>query len=520
VIGLIVAVLGCGLVALVGAAADLSGSEVRPSLALVILAAAVVGGLWPALVAVAAGFIVYAGFFVDGDLGRADVLVLVAYLAVAVVVGSLEAASASARDGRQRLTFLAEANDLLSSSLDYQRTLGEVTRLAVPGLADWCAITTFGPDGTSLSQEVAHAEPEKVKWVREMSTRYPPDLSDPSQPLAQVLRNGRSIVIPKVTEEQLRAGARDEEHLQAIKALDLRSAVVAPLQSRGRTFGAMTMVMAESGRRYRSRDLTFVEQLARSASTALDNARLYQESTQVARTLQQSLLPADLPEIPGVEVAARYRAAAEGTLVGGDFYDLFETGRGDWVMVVGDVCGKGAEAAALTAMVRYTVRAECLHHSSPCVVLGLLNDAIIRQLDDGRFCTALHGRLTVEAGVARIALASAGHPAPLVLRSDGRVETVPVGGPLLGVVPAVVHPDVIVRLRAGDALVCFTDGVTEGRGPDGMYGDERLAELLASCAGEDASGIADRIVADALAFQGGHTQDDLALLVLRVPSET
>ena len=168
-------------------------------------------------------------------------------------------------------------------------------------------------------------------------------------------------------------------------------------------------------------------------------------------------------------------------------------------------------------MVRYTLRAESVHHASPCEVLGLLNDAILRQLDDGRFCTVLHGRAAVGAGGARIELASAGHPPPLVVRAGGAVETVPCSGPLLGIVPAVVHPDVIVRLGPGDALVCFTDGVTEGRGAKGMYGDDRLAELLAGCMGLDAGAIADRIVAAVLDFQGGMTQDDLALLVLRVP---
>jgi serine phosphatase RsbU (regulator of sigma subunit) len=203
-------------------------------------------------------------------------------------------------------------------------------------------------------------------------------------------------------------------------------------------------------------------------------------------------------------------------VVGGDLYDLFAI-EDDWALVVGDVCGKGAEAAALTAMVRYTVRAESLHHHSPCEVLGLVNNAILRQIEDGRFCTALHGRVEIGAGFARITLASAGHPQPLVLRADGRVEAVPCGGPLLGIVPDVVHPDVVVRLDRGETLVCFTDGVTEGRGPTGMYGEARLAELLAAAAGEDAAAIADRIVEDVLAFQGGRTQDDLALLVLRVP---
>ena len=514
-VGLIVAVLGCGLVALVGTSADLSGSEARPALALVILTAAVVGGLWPALVAVAAAFAVYAGFFVEGDLGRADVLVLVAYVAVAVVVGYLDAASASARAGRQRLTFLSEANDLLSSSLDYERTLGEVTRLAVPGLADWCAITTFGPDGTTLTQDVAHADPEKVKWVREMSTKYPPDLRDPTQPLAQVMRTGRSIVIPKVTEEQLRAGARDEEHLQAIRALDLRSAVVVPLQARGRTFGAMTMVMAESGRRYRSQDLTFVEQLARSASTALDNARLYRESTQVARTLQQSLLPADLPEIPGVEVAARYRSAAEGTLVGGDFYDLFETGRGDWVMVVGDVCGKGAEAAALTGLVRHTIRAVSVREEEPSRVLKTVNRQILRG-EAERFCTAMVARVRPNGKRVDLTVSCAGHPPPLVLRPGRAVQAADCEGTLLGIFSNPQLVDRSVELEPGDSVVLYTDGAVERFERAGRGGDAHLVSLLWESEDDDAAGIADRIYRDAAMTETQANRDDLAVIVLRV----
>jgi len=264
-------------------------------------------------------------------------------------------------------------------------------------------------------------------------------------------------------------------------------------------------------------DELLLEDLARISSLAIENARLDQRERHIARTLQESLLPRTLPEIQGLEVGARYLAGGEGTVVGGDLYDLFPV-EDEWALVVGDVCGKGAEAAALTAMVRYTLRAESVHHSSPCEVLRLLNDAIIRQIGDLRFCTVLHGRVTVGDGRARLVLAAAGHPPPLVLRAGGEVETVPAAGPLLGVVPAVVHPDVIVTLDAGDALVCFTDGVTEGRGPSGMFGEDRLAELLADSAGVGAGALVDRIVDAALEFQGGRSQDDLAVLALRVPN--
>jgi PAS domain S-box-containing protein len=259
-----------------------------------------------------------------------------------------------------------------------------------------------------------------------------------------------------------------------------------------------------------------LDDLARLAALAIENVRLEERERQIARTLQASLLPARLPAIAGLEAAARYIAGGEGTLVGGDMYDLFPVGD-EWAFVVGDVCGKGAEAAALTAMVRYTLRAEAMHHDRPGDVLGLTNGAILRQFDDGRFCTVLHGRARVGDGRAALALASGGHPPPLVLRATGSVETLPCSGPLLGVVRSVRHEDVAADLGPGDALVCFTDGVTEGRGPAGMFGDVSLRETLLGSAGKTADAIAERLVSAALAFQGGRTQDDLALLVLRVP---
>jgi serine phosphatase RsbU (regulator of sigma subunit) len=290
----------------------------------------------------------------------------------------------------------------------------------------------------------------------------------------------------------------------------------APLVARdGSDFGTIEVISRLEGE-FDPSDVVMLEDLARVASLAIENARLEERERHVARTLQASLLPQTLPAIDGLEAAARYFAGGEGTVVGGDLYDLFAV-EDDWALVLGDVCGKGAEAAALTAMVRYTIRAEVVHHSSPGEVLGLLNDAIIRQDDAGRFCTVLHGRATVRPDGTELVLASAGHPPPLVLRAGGAVETAPCGGTLLGVIRHVVHSDVVLRLDPGDALLCFTDGVTEGRGSGGMFGDDGVADALASCAGLDADAIAERVTQAALDFQGGRTQDDLALLVLRVP---
>ena len=291
-------------------------------------------------------------------------------------------------------------------------------------------------------------------------------------------------------------------------------AISKPMMARdGSDFGRIEVSGKAGG--FNAADELALEDLARHAALALENVRLEERERHIARTLQASLLPPRLPAIEGLEAAARHFAGGEGTLVGGDVYDLFPV-LDEWTFFVGDVCGKGAEAAALTAMVRYTLRAEAIHRARPRDVLGRVNEAILRQFDDGRFCTVLHGRVRIEAGEARLRLASAGHPPPFILRAEGTIEAVEVGGPLLGVVPEVTHRDVHVTLAPGDALVCFTDGVTEGRGPQGMFGDQALVPTLEACAGLDAEAIAERVTRAALDFQGGQTQDDLALLVLRV----
>jgi serine phosphatase RsbU (regulator of sigma subunit) len=518
-LGLVIAGAGTGAAVIVGLGGDIAGAEVRPALALVILAAALVGGLWPALAASVGGFVVYLTLFVEPTLmGGGEALVLVAFLAVALVVSYLEAAGEAAGAGRRRLAFLAEANDILSSSLDVDRTLGAVARLAVPGLADWCAIHTYNPDGSELRYEVAHADPKKTDEIRDLARMYPPDLSDRSAALTRVLATGQPVFFPRVTEDLVRGAARDEAHLRRIRALGLRSAILVPLQARGRVIGAMTMATAESKRRYRRSDVAFVQQLARSAATAMENARLYRESAAVARTLQRSLLPADLPDIPGVEVAARYRAAAEGTLVGGDFYDLFETGQGDWVTVVGDVCGKGAEAAALTGLVRHTIRAVAVRVMEPSRVLRQVNRQILRAKAD-RFCTASVARIRPNGARMQLTVSCAGHPPPLVYRPGRTVESTACEGTLLGVFGDLELVDRSIELDPGDTVVLYTDGVVERFERAGRGGDAHLVSLLWESEGEDAAWVADRIYRDAAMTSPESARDDLAVIVLRVRPE-
>ncbi len=258
-------------------------------------------------------------------------------------------------------------------------------------------------------------------------------------------------------------------------------------------------------------------ELARRCATAIDNARLYTDRSYIARTLQQSLLPVELPDIPGIEAAARFRPTGEGNEVGGDFYDMFETGDRGWTVIMGDVCGKGPDAAAVTALARYTLRAAAMRERVPSRSLAVLNEAMLRQRDDRRFCTVAYAYIEKLDRGARAGVSTGGHPLPLLLRADGTVETVGAPGTLLGIVPDPSLVDELVTLEPGDALVFYTDGVIESRaGTNGVLDERRLAELVGTCAGQGADAIASKVEEAAVLTQGGKPKDDIAVLVLRV----
>jgi sigma-B regulation protein RsbU (phosphoserine phosphatase) len=257
-----------------------------------------------------------------------------------------------------------------------------------------------------------------------------------------------------------------------------------------------------------------ITQRKRSEQVLLESRERF---ASLARTLQASLLPPHLPEILGLEVAARYRPAEDGVEVMGDFYDLFDVGDDGWGVVIGDVCGKGPEAAALTAVARYTVRAAAMRTRRPTDVLSRLNDAVLHHDAVERFCTAAYARVVPDGDRVEVSLACGGHPLPLVLRADGSVEPVGRPGMLLGLFEDLDLVDENIVLEQGDALVFFTDGATEAKRGGMMLGEERLRALVRACAGLRAEEIAGRLEDALLAFQNGVPQDDLALVVLRVP---
>ena len=278
----------------------------------------------------------------------------------------------------------------------------------------------------------------------------------------------------------------------------------------------MTYVWAESGRTYSSADLALAETLAARVALVIDNARLYGDRDHIARTLQQSLLPPEPPSIEGIDLAALYRPAGESIEVGGDFYDVFEIGEGEWTVALGDVCGKGPDAAALMGMVRHTIRAAAIRERAPARVLATVNAAVGRQTSDEQFCTAVAARLRPQGDRRRSPGSSvAGHPPPVVLRSDGSLQWIRGGGALLGVFDDAQLTEEELRLGPGDTLILYTDGVIEERDGQAPFGEEGLAAVLRGAAGATASEIVGRIEDAVLSYGSGAPRDDIAILVVR-----
>jgi PAS domain S-box-containing protein len=416
------------------------------------------------------------------------------------------------REEAQR--FLAGATKELVSSLDYQATLSRIARMAVPELADWCAVDILEPDGSLKLLAIAHVDPSKVELAREFRRAFPIDMTAPTG-LPRVIRTGESELYPSINSALLEAGL-DDEQLKVFRELQLSSVMLLPLRARGRTLGTISFVFAESGRSYGQGDLVLAEDLASRAALALDNARLYQERDDIARTLQQGLLPGPFPEVPGVELAARYQAAGEGIDVGGDFYDAFDTEDGAWALVVGDVCGKGPKAAALMGAARHTIRAAALREHKPSAVLTMLNAALHQQSREQWFCTVCYVRLRPQPGGARLTVCAGGHPLPAILRTEGTVEFAGTPGTLLGVFTDIELTDATVDLRPGDALVLFTDGLTDADRTGREFGQKWLADVLARNVGRSAEEIAARLEREVLGDRSQGLPDDLAILVAKV----
>jgi len=406
---------------------------------------------------------------------------------------------------RARLSFLAEASDLLAGCLDQEKTIALAAQLVVPRLAAWFA-ALLPHDGELRPAYVWHTDESLADELTRLLQEIPAPqvtLGDGARPWS--LASAAPALAP-------------DPPFGAAAGLATDPAWCFPLGARDRSLGIIVIGRPREGALARE-DIELAEDLTRRVALALDNARLYSEQRQTTNALQRSLLPPELPDIPGIELAAGYEAAGEGNEVGGDFYDVFEAMPGRWRFAIGDVCGKGPEAAAVTGLTRHALRILAREGHDVPTVLERLNSLIVDEGTRARFITLIHGELIPAPGPgepAVIFLVCAGHPPPLVLRSDGAVETAAGSQPLLGVLDRVTFGQATIRLSPGDVLLCVTDGVTERRSAGRFLDDDDgLRDLLGECSELNAGSVVARILREVREFGSDPPADDLALLVFR-----
>jgi serine phosphatase RsbU (regulator of sigma subunit)/anti-sigma regulatory factor (Ser/Thr protein kinase) len=410
---------------------------------------------------------------------------------------------------RERLTFLARASELMAETLDLDETLEQVAYLAVPRLADWCAIELLGEDGGIRNAATAHVDPDKVRFAEEARRRYPVDPDAPTG-VPNVVRTGRSELFPEISDQMLQASIDDPEQLQMVRDLGLTSIMIVPLIARARTLGALTLVHAESGRKYDEEDLRFAEDLARRAAVAVDNARLYTQEHQAVVTLQQTLLPRQLPDIAGLEFAARYLPATSELDVGGDWYDAIALGDGNVGLVIGDVAGHGLEAAAVMGQFRNALRAYALDGAGPAAAVERLN-RLTRTFEQNDMATLVYGEF--DAGTNNLQFVRAGHPPPLLRDRSGKVTAINGHGSLpVGVSPNAHYDASMLELAPGATLLLYTDGLVERRGETLEDGITRLERVLGD-APEALEALCDHVIETTA--PDPERADDIAVLALR-----
>ncbi|MEU6658677.1 SpoIIE family protein phosphatase [Streptomyces sp. NPDC046821] len=426
---------------------------------------------------------------------------------------------------RGSLSFLVEASDLLAGTLDRDQTLALMAQMTVPTLATWCAVYTIADQSSEpYLSYVLHEDEERIDGLKALLSKIaPPDpVPTPGARVWAAPSEAAHQAALRASKRSLGLGAPTSVSSGIGTTLATAAAVggetvVLPLVARNRVIGMLTLGKP-ADEHFRQEILELAEDLSRRAALALDNARLYSERMAISQSLQRSLLPPGLPHIPGVEVEVIYRAAGEGNEVGGDFYDLFPIGNGAYGFAIGDVCGTGPEAAAVTGLARHALRLLAREGYGGPAVLERLNAAILDEGARSRFLTLLYGELwPQEDGSAVLKMVCAGHPLPLRLRQDGTVEPYAEPQPLLGVMEDLELYEQTMTLDPGDVLLCVTDGITERREGTRMLGDDGLADVLTTCTGLTAGAVAARIMRAVERFASDAPSDDMAILTMRVP---
>ena len=395
----------------------------------------------------------------------------------------------------------------LSGSLNLRRTVMRILEVTRSRFADWAVLVTADPRSESLTLYGGGDLGYAATLRRDVSAEL----------LLRVIESGQHELLSVDQEaapfDALTALLPVEELRAQAAALRPADVLALPMAARGGTLGALVMVR-RSGRGFAPTDVALLGRFADRAALALDSARIYEDHARVARVLEESLRPPGLPVVPGVEIATSFRAAAEHLEIGGDFYDVHGDA-GSWLVVLGDVCGKGVDAAVLNSRARQSIRTAARYDRSPGRILSTLNDVLYDDASD-KFVTVVCALVSPrDDGSVLVQVAVAGHPAPLVVRADGEVEQPAVNGRLAGVIR---HDDpyeeVGFELLPGDAMVLFSDGIYEAKGPRGLYGMDRLRKVLARYAGSGAVPMCEAIEQDVVEHLGGHGHDDMTALVV------
>jgi serine phosphatase RsbU (regulator of sigma subunit) len=430
-----------------------------------------------------------------------------------LTTGVIHLALNGVREHRRRLKFLIDATATFDSSLEPAEALRNLARAAVPELAELCVIDLLDRGGRIGDTVAVSVDPAVALGVERMRREIPLDLGG-SHPVARAIATASPCVIDDLTDAAEVAGAaQSEEHRRFMREAGYSSAAVFPMAARGRIHGAISFLHIDSDAHYGPGVLAVLENLSGRAAMAFDNARLYEERARVAQTLRRSLMPSVLPEIEGLQLASYFRPLGAGSEVGGDFYDAFGDQSSCW-LVVGDVCGKGAEAAALTGFLRHTTVAYARDASSPARVLERVNRVMLEQDFDGRFATAILVNLRFQGSQVAVTVASAGHPPALLTRGDGTTGELGTPGTLLGVFAEPSIEESAAVLQPGDSLALYTDGLLEAHAPALTLTTEQMIEQLRKSAPRQPQESIDALLG--LVGLDDTVRDDIAILSARI----
>jgi serine phosphatase RsbU (regulator of sigma subunit)/PAS domain-containing protein len=405
------------------------------------------------------------------------------------------------------VTRLLLDNSTFSEAVTLQRT----ARLLAGDIASW-VIVDVERSGQLRRQFVMGPHGERPDELAKKARAVDPQ---PDSVPAQVHSANRPVILAHAENAGLLGAATDETPL--LMLLGVTSLLSVPISDGVTGYGVLTLARQAAEGRFTIADLALAEELGQHLGVAIRVDRMFRHRSAVAEALQSSLLPTSLPEVPGLDLAAAYVPASEGLEVSGDFYDVFPV-QGGWAITVGDVCGKGQEAAAMTAAARHAIRVVAHWNPDPVDVLAKVNEVILAGDYEDRFVTAKLAYLRWDGARVRVELASSGHPGPAVVRPDGRVDVLSGGGLPLGLFPDAEPERETVELGQDDLLFFYSDGVTDARSPDMQYFEDRLADELAGAAGQTAAQTT-RMVQDLVTrFSQDDLRDDMTILVARVTS--